>query len=141
MPDIRRGVHTQQVFVLACTLSIFRRTSSVTLAVKLPSIHTKVKMDPTPSSTRPPPLSAKDSKKGKRRRRDDVDKQGEAAGRGNKDGDSYSTLGKLVSKATKPTRETGYKHLDDVREPCAILYCTSTASQYLHAARILFKRK
>lgn len=31
-------------------------------------------------------------------------------------GDSYSTLGKLVSKATKPTRETGYKHLDEVSE-------------------------
>lgn len=29
--------------------------------------------------------------------------------------DSYSTLGKLVSKATKPTKETGYKHLDEVR--------------------------
>lgn len=28
--------------------------------------------------------------------------------------DSYSTLGKLVSKATKPTKEAGYKHLDEV---------------------------
>ncbi|CAN0273506.1 unnamed protein product, partial [Ectocarpus sp. 12 AP-2014] len=28
-------------------------------------------------------------------------------------GDSYDTLGKLVSKATKPTRETGYKRLDE----------------------------
>lgn len=35
-------------------------------------------------------------------------------GGGESGGDSYSALGKLVSKATKPTRETGYKHLDEV---------------------------
>lgn len=29
--------------------------------------------------------------------------------------DSYATLGKLVSRATKPTRETSYRHVDDVR--------------------------
>ena len=42
---------------------------------------------------------------------------GSAAGDG---GDSYSNLGKLVSKATKPTPEAGYTHLDEVtqRVPC-----------------------
>lgn len=34
--------------------------------------------------------------------------------------DSYATLGKLVSKATKPTRETGYRHVDDVRYICVL---------------------
>lgn len=28
--------------------------------------------------------------------------------------DSYSTLGMLVSKATKPTKESGYKYVDEV---------------------------
>lgn len=123
-----RSISFRSVTPLCLTLDILNNRSSVTLAAKLPSVSTKVKMNPTPSSNSSPPSSAKDCKRGKRRRRDDVDKLGEAAGRGNKDGDSYSTLGKLVSKATKPTRETGYKHLDDVREPCVILYCTSTAS-------------
>lgn len=39
---------------------------------------------------------------------------GGGAGGGAGAGDSYDTLGKLVSKATKPTRETGYKRLDEV---------------------------
>lgn len=34
-----------------------------------------------------------------------------ATGRGQ---DSYGTLATLVSRATKPTKETGYKHLDEV---------------------------
>ncbi|CBN75384.1 conserved unknown protein [Ectocarpus siliculosus] len=38
---------------------------------------------------------------------------GGGAGGGAGGGDSYDTLGKLVSKATKPTRETGYKRLDE----------------------------
>ena len=36
-------------------------------------------------------------------------------GEGDGEGDSYGTLGKLVSKATTPSRETGYKYLDEVR--------------------------
>eukprot|EP00903_Cladosiphon_okamuranus_P006995 g6806.t1 len=65
---------------------------------------------------------------------------GEAAGGGSggeSGGDSYSTLGKLVSKATKPTRETGYKHLDEdtVRRIKTIARkdenCAAGAARYL----------
>lgn len=39
--------------------------------------------------------------------------RGKGKGKGPRE-DSYSTLGSLVSKATKPTRDTGYQHLDEV---------------------------
>ena len=43
-------------------------------------------------------------------------------GGGGGEGDSYGTLGKLVSKATTPSRETGYKYLDEVKRWCKVPY-------------------
>lgn len=44
---------------------------------------------------------------------------GEAKKAPKEEPDSYSTLGKLVSLATTPTKESGYKHLDEVGGCCA----------------------